>query len=97
MSMIINIQNKGYEQQSHRAPGENWNGAGWLSVPAELEPAVAACAPWCELEIGPGPDGVDVLLGVTPLERPRPEPEPTVEEQLRADIDFIAVMMGVEL
>ena len=27
----------------------------------------------------------------------RPEPEPTEMEQLRADVDFIAVMTGVEL
>lgn len=26
-----------------------------------------------------------------------PQPEPTENEQLRADIDFLAVMMGVEL
>ena len=26
-----------------------------------------------------------------------PEPEPTAEEQLRADLDYLAVMTGVEL
>lgn len=34
---------------------------------------------------------------VTVEEVPDPEREPTTEEQLRADVDFLAIMTGVEL
>lgn len=38
------------------------------------------------------------LVDITPTARPpEPEPEPTQAEQLRADVDFIAAMTGVEL
>ena len=30
-------------------------------------------------------------------QEPEPEPEPTETEQLRADLDFVAAMMGVSL
>lgn len=30
-------------------------------------------------------------------DRPQPEPEPTETERLRADVDFLAAMAGVEL
>ncbi len=33
----------------------------------------------------------------TPEPEPEPEPEPTELEQLRADVDYIAIMTGVEL
>ena len=35
--------------------------------------------------------------GVIPEPEPLPEPEPTLEEKNRADIDYIALMTGVEL
>lgn len=35
--------------------------------------------------------------GVIPEPVPEPEPEPTLDERNRADIDYLAVMMGVEL
>ena len=42
-----------------------------------------------------------VLVGLTPGQMPErepaPEPEPTAEERLRADVDYLAIMTGVEL
>lgn len=35
--------------------------------------------------------------GVMPEPEPEPEPEPTEMEQLRADVDYIAMEMGVDL
>ena len=35
--------------------------------------------------------------GIVPEPAPEPVPEPTMEERNRADIDYLAVMMGVEL
>ena len=35
--------------------------------------------------------------GIVPEPAPAPEPEPTMEERNRADIDYLAIMMGVEL
>lgn len=69
MSMILNTENKGYEEQSHRAYPENWNGEGWLPVPIELEAKVRANSSYCELVIEDG-----VLTDITPTERPEPEP-----------------------
>lgn len=69
MSMILNTENKGYEEQSHRAYPENWNGEGWLPVPIELEAKVRANSPYCELVIEDG-----VLTDITPTERPEADP-----------------------
>lgn len=35
--------------------------------------------------------------GQVPEPEPAPEPEPTEAERLRADLDYLAVMTGVEL
>ena len=73
MSMIINVQSKGYEYQSHREYPENWNGEGWLPVPPDLEAKVMKSAPYCELVIEDG-----ALVNVTPTEKP-PEADPIVQ------------------
>lgn len=39
----------------------------------------------------------DMMPGIVPEPEPEPEPEPTLDERNRADIDYLAVMMGVEL
>ena len=81
----------GVQSQSHRK--ECWL-EGWVAVPEELCPAVWECGGYCELTL----DGEGKLTGITPLELPpAPEPEPTEEERLRADVDFIAAMTGIEL
>lgn len=66
---------------------------GYIEVPTHLESAVWASCGYCDLIIEDG-----VLVGITPTERPpEPIPEPTADEQLRADVDFLAAMAGVEL
>jgi len=68
---------------------------GWIEVPAHLESAVWGTLGWCDLIIEDGK-----LTGITPTERPEPEPtvyQPTEIEQLRADVDYLSVMTGVEL
>ena len=80
----------GVQSQSHRK--ECWL-EGWVEVPEALTQAVWDCGGYCELTVEDG-----VLTGVTPSERPTPaEQEPTEMEQLRADVDYLAAMGGVEL
>jgi hypothetical protein len=80
----------GLQSQSHRQ--ECWL-EGWVAVPEELTQTVWDCGGYCELDIRDG-----VLVGVTPTEKPaQEEEEPTAEEKLRADVDYLATMTGVEL
>ena len=54
---------------------------GWVAVPEELAEKVWSCGGYCE-----------------PVQRPEEAaPEPTAEERLRADVDFLAAVTGVEL
>lgn len=80
----------GLQSQSHRT--ECWL-EGWIAVPPQLEKAAWECCGYCTLDIQDG-----VLVGLTPGEIPAPpEQEPTEVEQLRADVDYLAIMTGVEL
>lgn len=80
----------GVQSQSHRT--ECWL-EGWLEVPEALTQAVWDCGGYCELTVEDG-----VLTAVTPTGRPaEPAPAPTELERLRADVDFLAAMGGVEL
>ncbi len=96
MLSIIEIEARpdgghGLQSQSHRTAC--WLD-GWVAVPKDLEEAVWACGGYCDLTL----DGSGALVGITPVDRPVPsEPEPTAEEQLRADVDYLAAMTGVTL
>ncbi|WP_242965705.1 toxin-antitoxin system toxin subunit [Flavonifractor sp. An4] len=83
----------GLQSQSHRT--ECWM-EGWIAVPPQLEKTAWDCCGYCDLKIENG-----VLVGLTPGQvpepEPAPEPEPTEAERLRADLDYLAVMTGVEL
>ena len=83
----------GLQSQSHRT--ECWLD-GWIVVPPQLEKAAWDCCGYCDLTIE---DGVlvDLTPGQIPEPEPVPEPEPTEAERLRADLDYLAVMTGVEL
>ncbi len=82
----------GHGLQSQSGRTECWL-EGWVAVPKELEQAVWECGGYCELTVEEG-----VLTAVTPTEQPaQPEPEPTEEEQLRADVDYLAALQGVSL
>lgn len=61
------------QSQSHREPGENWEGDEWISVPEELEAKAFEYAPWCDLVIENGG-----LVDIVPVERP-------LDDELRAD------------
>lgn len=81
----------GIQSQSHRT--ECWL-EGWKAVPPELEGKLWESGGYCELVY----DGAGELADIIPTEKPtQPEPEPTETEQLRADVDYLAVMTGVEL
>lgn len=80
-----------FQSQSHRE--ECWLD-GYIEVPQELESVVIECKGYCDLVIEN-----DILKNVIarPDLIPIKETHPTEIEQLRADIDFLAVMTEVEL
>ena len=81
----------GLQSQSHRT--QCWLD-GWVAVPPRLEQEVWACGGYCDLKL----DEQGGLVGITPTGRPPdPEPEPTEVQQLRADMDYLAALGGVEL
>ena len=81
----------GLQSQSHRT--ECWL-EGWVAVPEELCQIAWDCGGYCDLKL----DKKGNLVDIIPRERPaQPDPEPTAEEQLRADVDYLAIMMGVSL
>ena len=83
----------GLQRQSHRTAC--WL-EGWVAVPPQLEEAAWSCKGFCDLTIQDG-----VLVGLTPGQIPEVETpeqsEPTEMEQLRADVDYLAIRTGVEL
>lgn len=80
------------ESQSHRK--ECWL-EDYIAIPPELIEKAVATDGYCDLAIE---DGVlvDVIATEKPVE-PVVDPEPTELEQMRADIDYIAMETGVEL
>lgn len=82
-----------YETQSHRL--ECWLD-GYVAVPQEFESEVIQCNGYCDLVIE---DGVLKSITARPdlIPTKLTETNPTEVEQLRADVDYIAVMTGVEL
>jgi hypothetical protein len=80
-----------YETQSHRM--ECWID-GYIVVPEQFESAVIDCNGYCDLVIKN-----NILENVVPRPDliPTQDTEPTEAERLRADIDYIAIMTGVEL
>lgn len=65
---------------------------GWIEVPTHLDAAVWDTLGWCDLQIEDGK-----LVGITPTERPEPEPEPyvpTTEERLSALERSILSLIG---
>lgn len=71
--------------------------AGWAVIPNTL---ATENFPFGEVTV----EEIDGIMTVTswvagelPEPEPTPDPEPTEMEQLRADVDYIAMEMGVEL
>lgn len=73
---------------------------GWAVVPQALEQQALELLPWVTLELEDGR-----IIGVSDnaaaraadAAQPDSEPGPVTEEQLRADVDYIAAYMGVIL
>lgn len=81
----------GLQSQSHRT--ECWL-EGWVAVPEDLVQAAWDCGGYCSLAL----DEDGALVGLTPIPRPaEPEAAPSEVEQLRADVDYLAALTGVEL
>ena len=82
-----------FQSQSHRT--ECWLD-GYVAVPQEIENEVIQCNGYCDLVVENG-----VLKSIVPhselIQPEQTETQPTEVEQLRADIDYIAIMTGVEL
>ena len=83
-----------FESQSHRTAV--WL-EGYAEVPSEREAEVVGCRGYGDLTVE---DGKFIDFVPRPESIPTPEEqesEPTELEQLRADVDYIAMEMGVEL
>lgn len=66
--------------------------AGWL-VSGDLAQKISAAYPYFDFVTEGG-----ALVDITPTVRPsEPVTAPSAEEQLRADVDYIALMAGVTL
>lgn len=90
-------ENGWHDLQTNSAWSANPYGDEYAEVLDELvEGAMATCG---YLVPNFSKDGTK-MVGYTPTEIPvfpEPECEPTEEEKLRADIDFLAIMTGVQL
>lgn len=71
--------------------------AGWAVIPNDL---VTENFPFGEVtaeEIGGVMTVTSWVAGELPEPEPMPDPEPTEMDKLRADVDYIAMEMGVDL
>lgn len=67
---------------------------GWAVIPDGM--AIPDTFPFVNITVENGVV-TSMTAGVVPEPEPTPDPEPTETERLRADVDFLAVMAGVEL
>lgn len=82
-----------FETQSHRT--KCWL-EGYIAVPQELESIVVECGGYCDLVIRNNiVKEVIARPDLIPIQEA--EQAPTEFEQLRADVDYIAIMTGVDL
>lgn len=83
--------------QTNSAWSANPYGDDYAVVPDEMVEAIWETCGYCDIELNE--DGTEVV-SFTAKEIPvfpEPEREPTEEEKLRADIDYLAIMTGVQL
>lgn len=67
---------------------------GWAVIPEDM--AIPDTFPFVDIEVENGVV-TSISAGVVPELEPVPESPPTEEEQLRADIDYLALRLGVSL
>ena len=91
--MIINKETKAILTRSD-IPNENWTSQDCYVVDdnSELAQKIIANHPYIDYVIED-----DTITDVNILSKPEEEVKPTELEQLRADIDYISVMTGVDL
>ena len=91
--MIINKETKAILTRSDM-PNENWTSQDCYVVDdnSELAKKIIANHPYIDYVIED-----DTITDVNILSKPEEEFRPTELEQLRADIDYISVMTGVDL
>lgn len=83
------------ENGAHR--NQTYNGVlpdGWARIPDNMP--LPDTFPFVDITVE-GDTVTSMTAGVMPDPEPVPDPEPTELEQLRADVDFIAMETGVEL
>ena len=96
---IVNLEaNPNGSHNDHRADHITAVPDGWAMIPDDF--TVPSTFPFVGIE-AEDVDGVNTVTAMTEGTMPEPapevEPEPTEMEQLRADVDYIAIMTGVEL
>lgn len=67
---------------------------GWAAIPDGM--IIPDTFPFVSITVD-GQTVTNIEAGVVPEPAAEPEPEPTELEQLRADVDYIAMETGVEL
>ena len=70
---------------------------GYAIVPPEMVESIMKTDGYCNIELN---EDKTEIISFTPTEKPvitEPEKPVTEKEQMRADIDYLAIMMGVEL
>lgn len=67
---------------------------GWAVIPDDM--VIPETFPFVNIVVE-GDTVVEMTAGVVPEPDPEPLPEPTEMEQLRADVDYLAIMTGVDL
>lgn len=90
-------ENEMHDIQTNTAWNKNPYGAEYVVVPDKMVQDILKTKGFCDIELNE--DGTE-MISFTAREIPEIEPielPPTELEQLRADIDYIAVMTGVEL
>lgn len=90
-------ENKMHDIQTNSGWGKNPYGEDYAVVPDDMVQDIMATQGYCDIVLN---DDNTEVVSFTAREIPvLPEPEPPVSEteQLRADVDYIAAMTGVEL
>lgn len=91
-------ENKMHDIQTNSGWDENPYGAEYAVVPDEMVQAILFTRGYCDIVLNE--DGTEVVSFTAreiPEPKPIPEQPPTELEQLRADLDYIAIMTGVDL
>ena len=93
---IIALENGAHRNQNSSMPFDIPEG--WAVIHDDL--AIPDTFPFVNIEVAEI-EGVmtvtSITAGVMPDPEPVPDPEPTELEQLRADVDYIAMETGVDL